>query len=64
MLRFVNRKIDFCELIQKVYKKAIETKQYVDKLVKKENIYELCKKCKNDSDSGLYCGEFGGMWNE
>ena len=35
-----------------------------DKLVKKENIYELCKKCKNDSDSGLYCGEFGGMWNE
>ena len=38
MLRFVNGKIDFCELIYKVYKKAIETKQYVDKLVKKENI--------------------------
>ena len=39
-------------------------KQYVDKLIKKENIYELCKKCKNDSDSRLDCGEFGGMWNE
>ena len=44
--------------------RRIETKQYVDKLIKKENIYELCKKCKNDSDSRLYCGEFGGMWNE
>lgn len=46
MLRFVNRKIDFCELIQKVYKKAIETKQYVDKLVKRRTYMNCAKSVK------------------
>ena len=45
---------------------SLETKDDENKQ-KEENQTEeneLCKKCKNNSDSRLYCGEFGGMWNE